>query len=358
MPSTAELPLLSTEIYVDLACGRSLLRGADLYACGILASSAAFTKDQLVSVVVDLDRSLKRGSLQRLQGQRRLHVGNGRCHINRWDIMTKDPRDVDGIGVTMTETVLMAPALNPVDLQGLVIAQNLPSILVAHALQPMSSERILDACAAPGGKTLHTETLMQKKGEIMALERSRPKVEQLRQRLDADSIVQVFQHDASKADQLFQLESFDRILLDPPCSGLGQRPSLKWDTALTVKNLQHFAVNQQSFFETTYRLLRPGGVLVYSTCTIHPAENEGVVAWALRSFDDLELFDLWQDLDREMLQQFGAEMGIPENAGTATGAGLTVAEASKVVRFALQSSSTIGFFIAKFRKRDIPRPTR
>lgn len=159
--------------------------------------------------------------------------------------------------------------------EGKLLAQSRAAMLVARALDPQPGERVLDLCAAPGGKSTHIAALMGDEGEVVAVERNPARAAELRetaQRLKAKSI-QVEVADAVLARA--ETDRFDRVLVDPPCSGLGTlqaRPDLRW--RLTPAKLEELAQLQAEILTAGAAALRPGGVLVYSTCTISATENE------------------------------------------------------------------------------------
>ncbi len=153
--------------------------------------------------------------------------------------------------------------------------------LVPLLLDPQPGERILDACAAPGGKTTHLAALMQNQGELVAMDRSPARLRLLQAncaRLGV-RIVTPITRDAGHAVKVKALERpFDRILLDAPCSGLGtlrRHPEGKWRKTAALLDRQQCA--QDRLLAQVARLLRRGGVLVYSTCSTEPEENEDVV---------------------------------------------------------------------------------
>jgi len=153
--------------------------------------------------------------------------------------------------------------------------------LVPPLLTPQPGERILDACAAPGGKATHLAALMQNQGELVAMDRSAARLRLLQEncaRLGV-RIVTPVTGDAAHMSRLKALERpFDRILLDAPCSGLGtlrRHPEGKWGKTAALLERQQAA--QERLLEQVARLLRPGGVLVYSTCSTEPEENEDVI---------------------------------------------------------------------------------
>jgi 16S rRNA (cytosine967-C5)-methyltransferase len=147
-------------------------------------------------------------------------------------------------------------------------------MLVARALAPEPGERVLDLCAAPGGKTTHLSALMQAEGEIVAVERHAGRASALQrsaERMRATNVtVQV-----GDARHYETSERFDRVLVDPPCSGLGtlqSHPDLRWRAS--PESIETLANAQREILEAGAQALRPGGTLVYSTCTLSPLENE------------------------------------------------------------------------------------
>jgi 16S rRNA (cytosine967-C5)-methyltransferase len=167
---------------------------------------------------------------------------------------------------------------------------------VARTLAPRPGERVLDLCAAPGAKATHLAALMEDRGEVVGVERDPVRAEELRAtcaRLGA-SCVDVRVGDAREP---VTGESFDRVLVDPPCSGLGTlqaRPDLRWRVRLA--DLDGFAARQAAILDAGAAVLRPGGTLVYSTCTLSPRENEDQVAALTKRRPDLEVDDLHADL--------------------------------------------------------------
>jgi 16S rRNA (cytosine967-C5)-methyltransferase len=156
---------------------------------------------------------------------------------------------------------------------GAVMAQSRASMHVARMVDPQAGERVLDLCAAPGGKTTHLAALMGGEGEIVAVERHEGRAAALRatcERMKA-SIVEVRVGDAK--DPPVEGE-FDRILVDPPCTGLGtlrSHPDLRW--RVTSSAVERLAGEQDAILAAARRHLRPGGRLVYSVCTLSPGEE-------------------------------------------------------------------------------------
>jgi 16S rRNA (cytosine967-C5)-methyltransferase len=163
--------------------------------------------------------------------------------------------------------------------EGLFAVQDQASQLVAHLLDPQPDEMVLDVCAAPGGKATHLAQLMDDQGRLVATDLNQRKVRKIEQtaaRLGISSL-QVEVADALQPG--YQLgRQFDRILLDAPCSGLGvirRNPEAKW--RLQPADFERFAQRQRQLLQQVAPLVRPGGLLVYATCSTSPQEDEAVV---------------------------------------------------------------------------------
>ncbi len=164
--------------------------------------------------------------------------------------------------------------------EGLYVIQDEASQLVASILDPRPGERILDACAAPGGKTTHIAQRMENRGEILAFDLNREKLKKIEegcQRLGI-KIVKTRAEDAARPLAFPGGIEFDRILADVPCSGFGtlqRNPDLKWKRG--EEDIHRLSRLQSSILENVSRYLKKGGILVYSTCTVFREENEAVV---------------------------------------------------------------------------------
>jgi 16S rRNA (cytosine967-C5)-methyltransferase len=176
---------------------------------------------------------------------------------------------------------------SPLWSSGKFLAQSRAAMLVARALDPRPGERVLDLCAAPGGKSTHLAALMEGKGEVVAVERHPRRAAELQRtarRLHADC-VRVELADAAVPRTAQAAEApFDRVLVDPPCSGLGTlqaRPDLRW--RVSPESVREMAGTQAQILAAGAAVVCPGGVLVYSTCTLSPIENERQIAAFLDS---------------------------------------------------------------------------
>lgn len=157
--------------------------------------------------------------------------------------------------------------------EGLLTPQSRGSMLVSRMLAPRPGERVLDMAAAPGAKATHLAALMENRGEIVAVELNPQRADELRanaERLGA-TIVDVRTQDAREP---VDASGFDRILLDAPCSDLGtlqSRPDARWRK--TPDTIRELAALQRELLDSALAQLKPGGTLVYSTCTISPQEQ-------------------------------------------------------------------------------------
>lgn len=250
-------------------------------------------------------------------------LGNGIAQMSRSELFSC----TKGLALSLTEGIYGCPRLHDLHSDWL-FAQHLPSALAAHVLAPGAEDRVLDMCAAPGGKTTHISTLMSNSGSVVALERSKKRSQILREnvtRWGADN-VEVRVMDASKASRVFPMGSFSKVLLDAPCSGLGQRPRLQPDYEVDIAA---YACFQRKLLREAVHLVSPGGKLVYSTCTITPqgemhAENEENVAWAL------------EELPIELEKQ---SILIGRNSGP-----------EHLCQFFDPSEWDLGFFVASFKR--------
>jgi 16S rRNA (cytosine967-C5)-methyltransferase len=178
----------------------------------------------------------------------------------------------DGLRLAERKNVFITKAFQ----SGLFEVQDGASQQVAPMLDPQPGERVIDACAGAGGKSLHLAALMKNRGKILALDVHERKLEELRKRAaraGAD-IIETRVIESTKVIKRLE-NSADRLLLDVPCSGLGvlrRNPDTKWK--LTPEELERLGLLQAQLLETYTKMLKPGGRLVYATCSVLPSENE------------------------------------------------------------------------------------
>ena len=344
----------TAHIVVDYRCGMSVLRGADVFVPGVIAISSVVKIGDLASVFCDVEGTCTMGMTGVNRKEHELvFVGNGLLKIGR--SIFKGSVEKKGTAVEMVEPVYCAPPLNGL-MTDKIYLQNIPSMLVTEALDPKPNEVILDMCAAPGGKTLHIALKMQDTGLVVALDNRQSRVNMLEGTIERFKLqcVKTFVFNSTKCCDLHRLtgipenlsppyppDSFDRILLDAPCSGLGQRP--QFCLKINLGELKAYPPYQKQFISQAVSLLKPGGTLVYSTCTINPLENEANVSWALSKWPQLKLVDV------------GVSFGNDGILGHGLGKDLV----NKVRRFGPSLfdqhtmnplEDSIGFFIAKFIK--------
>ncbi|KFP29131.1 Putative methyltransferase NSUN6 [Colius striatus] len=354
----------ASEVIVGAQCGYAVLRGAHVYVPGILSTSRFLKAGDVVSVYSDIEGKCKRGAKE-FEGVK-VFLGNGISELSRSEIFSSSG-PLNGMGIRMTEPVYLSPSFDNV-LPSHLFLQNLPSVVVSHILNPQPGERILDMCAAPGGKATHLATLMHDQGEVIAMDKTANKVKKIKQNAELLQLncIKAFCYDGTKALAVekrdeqegppFLPESFHRILLDAPCSGMGQRPNMVY--SLSLKEVTSYQPLQRKLFTVAVNLLKPGGVLVYSTCTITLSENEEQVAWALRTFPCLQLQPQEPHIGGEGMRGAGLSLAqlkllqrFDPSAVTLQGMDINSLQDSKEDDLiSLANKDCIGFFIAKFMK--------
>lgn len=348
------------EAIVDTRCGVSVMRGSHIYIPGILSISPGVCKNSEVNVFVDIDKKCLKGA--KGYNGKKFYIGKGVCLYNRKAIFGNN--DVNsGIGIKMSSPLYPAPSLDNKLLPKHCFAQNLPSIVASHVLCPVPGSTVLDMCAAPGGKTTHLCSVMQNKGHVIALDKSKTRLNKIIENAELlECMDRIHTFAVDSRDILSKQEagrsllnwsppyapaSFLYILLDAPCSGLGQRPRFMVDS-INEKELKSFPPMQKQLFKTAVELLALNGILVYCTCTNVIEENECIVEWALQEFENLKLCEQ------------SPYIGCKGRKGITN---LTDAQLNKLQCFPMPSQcstdsfshavdrDTIGFFIAKFTKQ-------
>lgn len=172
--------------------------------------------------------------------------------------------------------------------------QDVAAQQAALLLNPQPGERILDACAAPGGKTTHLQALAQNQAQLTALELAPERLERLSEnlyRLGLDA--EVLQGDAAQPQQWWDGELFDKILLDAPCSATGiirRHPDIKHHR--TPEDIETLTQLQRQILKAQWALLKPGGKLLYATCSVLPEENREQMAQFLAETEEAEAVPL------------------------------------------------------------------
>lgn len=182
--------------------------------------------------------------------------------------------------------------LDPLYREGAFFAQDTSSMLVAYVLDPKPRDTVLDLAAAPGGKATHIAERMADRGTVVAVdvhEHRARLVEQNKDRLGLRSIKAV-RADATKLPPEITCVLFDKVLVDAPCSGTGvlrRRPDLRWRRQ--PKDLEELVSLQAGLLSSGAERVKPGGAIVYSTCSIEPEENSLIIEDFLKGHKDFSL---------------------------------------------------------------------
>jgi 16S rRNA C967 or C1407 C5-methylase (RsmB/RsmF family) len=296
------------QVLADKYAAESVMLGSNLYGPGVLRSEKVRPGDE--AYVTD-----RLGHV----------VGRGIAWQSSAVEHTK------GVAVAIAQSVYRLPPIRESRLyaEGMIVEQSLPAMLTSRVLEPQAGETIVDMCAAPGSKTLHIAQLQGDTGKIYAFESSPKRVRRMMgeiQRLGFRS-VRVALKDSRYLDRDYPELRADRVLVDPPCSALGVRPKLYEESS--AKEVESCAKYQKQFLGTASRIVKKGGVVVYSTCTLTTKENEEAVAYAVE--------ELGLELDDQKIR-----------AGTE---GIGGPAFNKVQRFDPDAIDVPGYFIARFVKK-------
>ncbi|WP_417900598.1 16S rRNA (cytosine(967)-C(5))-methyltransferase RsmB [Bacillus haimaensis] len=190
---------------------------------------------------------------------------------------------------------------------GFITIQDESSMLVARTLDVEPGQTVYDSCAAPGGKTTHIAELMKGTGTVISTDLHEHKVKLIKEQADRLGLsnIEVKAMDSRKAQEVFQNEMFDKILVDAPCSGFGvirRKPDLKYTK--TMQDVKQLASIQSAILDEVAPLVKKGGTLVYSTCTIDKEENTEVVNAFLENNQDFEIDMSIKDLVPHKLETY------------------------------------------------------
>jgi len=159
---------------------------------------------------------------------------------------------------------------------------------IGDALAPPQGARVLDLCAAPGGKATQLLERVGSEGHVVAVDRNEEKLSRVRENLSRFGSHFTATMVQESADQIDLGETFSHVLLDAPCSNTGvlaRRPEARW--RIKKRDLDALAAVQSGLLEAALRHLSPGGRLLYATCSIEPEENESIIAKAFTRHPDL-----------------------------------------------------------------------
>ncbi|MCG3216274.1 MAG: RsmB/NOP family class I SAM-dependent RNA methyltransferase [Candidatus Heimdallarchaeota archaeon] len=210
-------------------------------------------------------------------------------HLN--DISYSIVEEIENL-VRIEENEIPIPQLEAFK-EGKILIQQKASALVSLVLDPQEDDEILDMCASPGGKTSHIAALLKNKGKIVAVDMNDERVKILKDRMNLLGIklVRIIQTDARELHRKIETR-FDKILLDPPCSGSGtysSRPENKW--RMNQRDLGWYVNLQKDLLNEAAVLLKTGGSIVYSTCSLFHEENHSVILDFLQENSNFKLVE-------------------------------------------------------------------
>lgn len=187
---------------------------------------------------------------------------------------------------------------------GYFTIQDESAALPVLLLDPHPGEKVIDMCAAPGGKTTFIAESMQNQGEILSVDKYESKLNMIKTSCERLGIqnVKLLVSDATQLDSSLA----DKVLVDAPCSGLGtlrKKPDIKWKRE--AEDIPHLADQQMKLLENGARLVKPGGVLVYSTCTTEPEENDLLMKSFLAQHPDFVADDASKFVNKSVVSQDG-----------------------------------------------------
>jgi|SaaInlStandDraft_4_1057021.scaffolds.fasta_scaffold03526_8 tRNA (cytosine49-C5)-methyltransferase len=222
---------------------------------------------------------------------------------------------------------------------GYYYVQEAASMIPPIVLDPKPGELILDMCAAPGSKTTQIAQYMENKGLVIANDFTGIRLKPLGinvQRMGLTNVIitMMFGQWFAKKNIMF-----DKILVDAPCSGTGTiRKSLKTLRIWNPTMIERLAATQRKLIETGFTILKPGGTMVYSTCSTEPIENEATVSYLLNNYKKAKLLDIKLNIPKsKTISEFDGEK--------------YNSEVKKTLRLWPQDNNTEGFYVAKIEKQ-------
>jgi 16S rRNA (cytosine967-C5)-methyltransferase len=191
----------------------------------------------------------------------------------------------------------------------------LPSVL----LNPAENDLVLDMCAAPGGKSTHLAQMMKNNGRIIAVDKYDAKLKMMMktaERLGVTNIEFVQDDNRNPESEIITGQKFDKILLDAPCSGLGvlsKKPEIRWKRE--PENILELVIIQKELLETASRLVKEGGIVVYSTCSTEKEENMDIILDFLERHPEFRIDDAAKYIDRSLVNEQGCVETFPHRHG-------------------------------------------
>ncbi len=282
-----EVPVVDSHVIADKRAAESVYVGANLYSPGILSVS-----------------NVKEGEEVTVLAERTLDpVGFGIALTS-----VKKPK---GLAVKVTHSKYRAPKFRELKSfeMGGIYPQSAPAVAAVKALQPRGI--VIDLNAAPGGKSFHAYELLKGKGKVIAVDVSRNRLSKMKREMTRlGHSIEVVREDSRYFDLNHPeyVGKVDRVIVDPPCTSIGVIPKL-WDVK-SDEDLENAFKYQVQFLKVAYKLLRKGGLALYSTCTITIKENEEVVELAKQlGFEPLEVETPWGKTPIKVMPHLHGEPG-------------------------------------------------
>ncbi|ADM28097.1 Fmu (Sun) domain protein [Ignisphaera aggregans DSM 17230] len=308
-----KVELHDKKVVVDKYAAESVYLGSHLYVPGVVKCSSDIEKGDEVSIV----------------SENGVVVGEGIAMLSCSEMLERKK----GLAVKTIRSVYRAPPIRelPEYREGLIYPQSLPAMYVSRVVDPKPGEIIVDMCAAPGGKTGHMVELSRGKAYIFAFDHSRKRIEEMKNTLDRlgyRQLVEIWRADSRYLHIDFPWIKADKILIDPPCSALGVRPKI-YDRK-SYSDIVSASRYQIQFLKSASIIVKIGGIIVYSTCTVTVEENEDVIE---RFINENRCFDVIDtNISRGSRGVFGDNREL-------------------YTRFHPHIHDTTGYFIAKIKRK-------
>jgi len=266
----AELSPGNKKIVAEKEAAEAVMIGSNLYAPGV-HKCGGVRRGDFVSVVDVFDQIVGEGLA--IQGEREILSRRRGLTV---DVVNSRYR---------TAKFLEMPEL----IEGMLYPQSLPAMLACRILDPNPGETVLDVCSSPGGKTGAIAQLMGNTGTIISIDRNARKIDRVRQNLRRLGVTNTIcmTHDARYLARDDVVKNADRAIVDPPCTAIGLRPKLHHQ--VDRRDVANLSSLQLQILREVVQCVKPGGRVVYTTCTMSREENEEVVLSALESLPNLEI---------------------------------------------------------------------
>jgi len=306
-----EVPKTDKVVVAEKYAAESVMVGSHLYSPGVLYAGNVRRGDEVC--VSDIHGQVVGYGVARLDSS---EMGRGK----------------KGLAVEISISRFKMPSLRnlPEYEDGFLYDQSIPAMLASIVLEPKPGDVIVDMCAAPGGKATHIAQLIENKGKVYAFDSSKTRLNKLIENVKrlAAKCVEPILADSRYVSMDYPSLKADKVLVDPPCSALGVRPKLYENNDL--KSILNSSNYQKQFLKEAAKIVKSGGIIVYSTCTFMREENEDIASYAE---SELKL----------RLEEQNLVLGDKGEFSSSD-------KAKLVQRFYPDKHDTPGYFIAKFVK--------